>query len=86
MTYNYKVFTDYTDYRGTVTITDGTILEARGSRTIKIEVNRRLTIITDIVYVPKLRYNLISILQLTDRDITTVFNRKNTILSRRVRD
>jgi len=62
MTYNYEIFTDYTDYRGTVIIADGTILEARGSRTIKIEVNRQPTIITDIVYVPKLRYNLISIL------------------------
>jgi len=27
MTYNYEVFTDYTDHRGTVTIADGTTLE-----------------------------------------------------------
>jgi hypothetical protein len=59
MTYNYEVFTDYTDYKGTVTIADGTTLEARGNGTIKIEVNGRPTIITDVVYVPKLGYNLI---------------------------
>ncbi|KYG39633.1 hypothetical protein M433DRAFT_10422 [Acidomyces richmondensis BFW] len=83
MTYNYEVFTDYTDHKGTVTIADGTTLEARGNGTIKIEVNGRPTIITDVVYVPKLGYNLISIPQLTDRDITAVFTRKNAILSRK---
>ena len=83
MTYDRRHFTEFRREAGTVVLADGKILQVNGKGTIEVPIQGRMTPIVDVLYVPKIGFNLLSIGQLTARGMTCEFVGELAILSRR---
>ena len=73
MTYDRSLFKDYEHYRGSVTLADGKSVDAMGRGSIILPIEGKKTAVPDVILVPELGYNLLSISQLADRGISTIF-------------
>lgn len=51
-------------FKETVKLGDGSRIEVQGKGSVKIQVNGRVQVITSVLYIPKLKNNLLSIGQL----------------------
>jgi hypothetical protein len=82
MTGDQSWFVDYAPFSGVVTIADGKTLRIQGKGMIKVIIDGVLTSIPDVIHVPDIGYNLLSIGQLAERQIFTAFDEKCAILRR----
>ncbi len=67
---------------GFVTVANGTRLKIGGKGEIEVPINGRLTTIPDVLYVPDISYNLLSIARLADRGIECLFTQEGVTLRR----
>jgi hypothetical protein len=83
MTFDRRHFVDYRKESGTVTLADGKTLQVKGKGTVEVPIQGKMTPIADVIHVPSIGFNLLSIGQLTARGITCEFVGEIAILSRR---
>lgn len=82
MTYDRSHFIDFRKESGTVTLADGKTLRIKGKGTINVPIQGKMIPIADVIYVPGIGFNLLSIAQLTARGIICEFAGDMAILSR----
>ncbi|CAJ2658399.1 unnamed protein product [Trifolium pratense] len=67
---------DYDDtFRETVKLGDNSTMSVMGKGNVKISLQGKISVITDVYYLPNLRNNLLSIGQLQQKNLTIVFNK-----------
>ena len=82
MTYDEGHFMNYTKDSGVVTLADGKTLQVQGRGTIKVPIQGKETLITSVIHVPKIGFNLLSISQLAERGMKCEFTGGTAVLSR----
>jgi hypothetical protein len=82
MTYDRSHFVDFRRESGKVTLANGKTLRVRGKGTVNVPIQGKMIPIADVIYVPDIGFNLLSIAQLTARGITCEFVGDEAILSR----
>lgn len=83
MSYTREAFVSLQGLSGSITIADGNRLATKGVGDIEVLIEGRRTRIYDVLYVPDLRYNLLSVARLADREITCVFSKHSVTLRRK---
>jgi hypothetical protein len=88
ITYDTQYFTSFNKDGGKAIIVDRKELNVLGRSTIELQLSGQRVQIPDVLYVPSIGFNLLSIAQLIDRGITTLFlkdkveiHRNNTLLA-----
>jgi hypothetical protein len=61
MTFDRRHFVDYRKESDTVTLADGKTLQVKGKGTVKVPIQGKMTPIADVIYVPSIGFNLLSI-------------------------
>ena len=83
ITYDRRHFIDYEKQTGTVTLADGKTIKVKGKGMVRVPIQGKITPIADVIYVPGIGFNLLSVGQLTSRGMTCEFVGDMAILSRR---
>lgn len=65
-----------------VILADRQRIPTKGSGTIEVPINGKRTTINDVLYVPNLRFSLLSIARLTDKGIDCLFSLDSIKLAR----
>jgi hypothetical protein len=73
ITYDKTKFVSLEEQDGVVTVANRKELSIYGKGTIEIELSTKVVSLSNVLYVPDIGYNLLSISQLADNDITTTF-------------
>jgi hypothetical protein len=61
MTFDRRYFVDYRKESGIVTLANGKTLQVKGKGTVKVPIQGEMILIADVIYVPSIRFNLLSI-------------------------
>lgn len=82
MTYDRELLTDFEEEQQGVTLADGNVLKVKGRGTAYLDLYEGGIKLTDVLYVPKIDYNLVSVLQLTDKHAEVRMNRNEADIYR----
>jgi hypothetical protein len=61
MIFDRRHFVDYRKESDTVTLADGKTLQVKGKGTVKVPIQGKMTPIADVIHVPSIGFNLLSI-------------------------
>ena len=82
MTYDRGHFVTFQRHGGKVTIANEKTLSVQGGGTVEVPIQGTITQITGVIHVPNLGYNLLSVSQLADRNMSCEFRGSTARLSR----
>jgi hypothetical protein len=82
ITFDKSRFVSLSEQSGTVTVANRKELSITGKGIVKIELPTKEVTLSDVLYVPEIGYNLLSIGQLADNGISTQFSKEKAEISR----